>query len=114
MKTTLRSLLLALGVAVPFSALAYDPYRWQVSSAFGPAASVDTIIAAFINVLTIWLVPFAITAFLIGAFWMVLFAHSDESAGKGKKIMIGAVFGLAVATLSFAMLRLVVNFIYGS
>jgi hypothetical protein len=59
-----------------------------------------------------WIVPLALTMFLVGAFWKVLFAGKEESAKKGNTIMIDALVGLGIVALSYAIIRLIFFVIY--
>lgn len=98
---------------LPALAHAYTPGA-PISINTGVSATVQQIFNGLVNVLLLWSTLVATALFLLGALIMVGSAGTDEgflSVSNAKKLMKGALIGLAIIVGSWMILSTVLFFI---
>ncbi len=107
MKRFTNTLLAAFLCASPVAAAAQ-----RYVTVYGNTIDLQQFMGNIVSLGTRWIVGLTTTLFLIGAFMMVLFAGQQTKVDLGKKIMTGALTGLAVVMLSYAIIESVFYVIY--
>ena len=79
----------------------------------GVASDIEGILNGFVDVLYEWALPVATAAFLFGAFVMAASGGEEAGIGNGKKIMKGALIGLAITMGAYMIVSTAVSFLTG-
>jgi hypothetical protein len=105
MKKHLQSSFLAALLLVPASVLAdYTPRAWSVP---GGNYTITGLIGNALVWMRAWIVPLAITIFLLGAFWMIIFSWSDTGVTQGKTMIKKALIGMSIALMAYSILQII-------
>ena len=78
----------------------------------GPNVTIPQFWGSIVALGAKWIVPFATTLFLAGAFMMIINANKQERAKQGKTIMTNAILGLVIVLLSYAIIKTVFSIIF--
>lgn len=103
---SLRLLILAW-IAVPAQAFA----QRTLNVGIGTNLTFYEIANRVITYLAAVIAPFAVAMFVVGAFMLTVSGVKEDYRQKGKDLMIGAVFSIAVVTGAYALLRTVDYFL---
>jgi hypothetical protein len=104
-KHTLR--LVLLGILTPLPALAQRTLVVGTGTSYTFYEIANRIITYMAAVIT----PFAVVMFIVGAFMITVSGVKEDYKQKGKDLMIGGVFSIAVVTGAYALLRTVDYFL---
>ncbi|MDD4319747.1 MAG: hypothetical protein PHW10_05490 [Candidatus Peribacteraceae bacterium] len=77
-----------------------------------PGPPLASVLSSIVNSMATVIAGLAITVFLVGAFWKVLFAGKEDEAKKGNSMMAGALKGFIIVGMSYAIIRVVFFVIY--
>ena len=102
----LCAFLLAFPIASVHAAL-------QVSSLYAGGISWSEIVNNIIGTLAVTIFAVSVAAFMIGAMMYISGFISEENKNKGKSLMIGALFGMAIVLSAKALFNTAFYFIYG-
>ncbi len=112
----LKWILLSI-LLLPLSALAAASDIIPTKPSALPGASTDrfsSVIAGYLNIF-LGIVGLVAVAFLIyGGFRYITSAGNDEAAESGKKIIQNSIIGLVIIILSYVIVTVVVNALYGT
>lgn len=104
-KHTLR--LVLLGTLAPLPAFA----QRTLNVGIGTGLNFYQIADRIITYLAATIGPFAVVMFIVGAFLVTVSGVKEDYKQKGKDLMIGSIFSIAVVTGAYALLRTVDYFL---
>lgn len=96
-------------LAAPATVFALEDRSFTLS---GMNLTLFELLGNVVNMLVTWISGVCITIFLVGAFIMILNAGKEERAKQGKTLMTGAIIGLVVSLLSYAIVRTIFSIIF--
>lgn len=96
-------------VAIPLS----KAQALAVSGLYAGGITWSQVISNLINTLSITIFSVSAAAFLIGALMYISGFISEENKNKGKNLMIGSLFGMAIVLSAKALFNAAYFFVYG-
>ena len=107
MKQALRFwLLLFLGMIVPALAQAEDAANAYIQFT-GTYIALPQLLGNAVKAARLWIMPVVATVFLLGAFWMVIFAGKEDEVKRGKTMMVKSLIGMSIALMALSILNTV-------
>lgn len=86
----------------------------QVSSLYAGGITWEQIITSITQTLGYTIFSVSAAAFLLGALMYISGFVSEENKSKGKNLMIGSLFGMAIVIASLAIFNTAYFFVYGT
>tara|TARA_B100000315_G_C14562229_1_gene581095 strand:- start:1707 stop:1970 length:264 start_codon:yes stop_codon:yes gene_type:complete len=85
----------------------------NVSGLYAGGITWGQVINNLVGTLGVTIIAVSVAAFLIGALMYISGFISEENKNKGKNLMIGALFGMAVVISAKAIFNAAYFFVYG-
>jgi uncharacterized membrane protein len=86
----------------------------SVSGLFAGGITWENVINNLIGTLAVTIFAVAAAAFLIGSLMYISGFINEENKNKGKNLMIGAIFGMAIVLSAKAIFNTAYFFVYGN
>ena len=105
---------LGLAAALLVVPITHVQAKLSVGGLYAGKISWSNIVTNIIGTLGITIFAVSVAAFLIGALMYVSGFVSEENKNKGKGLMIGALFGMAIVLSAKAIFNTAFFFVYGN